>query len=82
MAKEGRNPTRAEWDALRARSDAAHELIQAAAAAAAEPEPEPEPEPDPEPEPAPDPEPIPGDPLDPPPGDNPNDTAPPGGEIP
>lgn len=35
MAKEGRAPTRAEWDTLRGRSDAAHETIQDAAAAAA-----------------------------------------------
>ncbi len=45
MAAEGRNPSRVEWAALRARSNAAHDLIQAAAAEAT-----PEPEPDPEPE--------------------------------
>lgn len=39
MAKEGRAPSTAEWDALRARSDAAHDVIQeAAAAATSEPE--------------------------------------------
>ena len=32
MAKEGRSPTRAEWDVLRGRSDAAHAVIQDAAA--------------------------------------------------
>lgn len=35
MAKEGRAPTKAEWDTLRKRSDAAHSIIQEAAAAAA-----------------------------------------------
>ena len=39
MAKEGRAPSRAEWDVLKGRSDTAHDTIQAAAA---EPEPEPE----------------------------------------
>ena len=33
MAEQGRGPTRAEWDNLRARSLAAHETIQEAAAA-------------------------------------------------
>lgn len=36
MAKEGRAPTRIEWDTLRGRSDAAHETIQEAAVVAAE----------------------------------------------
>jgi len=38
MAAEGRAPSRAEWDVLRGRSDAAHDVIQAAAAAAEEEE--------------------------------------------
>lgn len=38
IAKEDRAPTRAEWDTLRGRSDAAHSIIQEAAAAAAEEE--------------------------------------------
>ena len=52
MADEKRNPTPEEWATLKARSDAAHDVIQdAAAEAAEEPEPEPEPEPEePEPE--------------------------------
>lgn len=53
MAKEGRSPTPTEWQTLKDRSDAAHNVIQKAAAAAAKPEPEPEPEPTPEPEPEP-----------------------------
>jgi len=32
MAKQGRAPSTAEWDTLRNRSDAAHDVIQAAAA--------------------------------------------------
>ncbi len=36
MAAKGREPTVAEWDTLRGRSDAAHDVIQAAAAAAGE----------------------------------------------
>jgi len=36
MAAKGRDPTVAEWDTLRGRSDAAHDVIQAAAAAAGE----------------------------------------------
>ncbi|HUW45328.1 MAG TPA: hypothetical protein VMW50_05965 [Dehalococcoidia bacterium] len=56
MADEKRNPTPEEWATLKARSDAAHDVIQDAAAEAAEPvpvdrggnplEPDPEPEPD------------------------------------
>lgn len=38
MANEGRAPTRAEWDVLRGRSDAAHEVIQEAAEQAREEE--------------------------------------------
>ncbi len=38
MAAKGRQPTTAEWDTLRGRSDAAHDVIQAAAAAAGEEE--------------------------------------------
>lgn len=34
MAKEGRNPSPAEWETLRGRSDAAHDVIQQAAEAA------------------------------------------------
>lgn len=34
MAKQGRAPSTAEWNTLRNRSDAAHDVIQAAAAAA------------------------------------------------
>lgn len=34
MAEKGRQPTTAEWNTLRGRSDAAHDVIQAAAAAA------------------------------------------------
>lgn len=34
MAKEGRAPTNAEWDTLKARSDAAHSVIQTALAEA------------------------------------------------
>ncbi len=44
MAETGRAPTVTQWEELRARSDAAHDVIQKAAAAAAEPEPTPEPE--------------------------------------
>ena len=40
MAKANRAPSPAEWATLRARSDAAHESIQAAAEAIEEPEPE------------------------------------------
>lgn len=36
MAAQGRQPTRAEWDTLRGRSDAAHDIIQEAAAATEE----------------------------------------------
>lgn len=36
MAAKGRQPTTAEWDTLRGRSDAAHDIIQAAAAATEE----------------------------------------------
>ena len=46
MAQQGRAPSTVEWQALRARSDAAHDVIQEAAAATEEPEPEPEPEPE------------------------------------
>ena len=49
MADEKRNPTAEEWATLKKRSDAAHDVIQAAAAEAAEEE-EPEPEPEPSPE--------------------------------
>lgn len=42
MAKQGRAPSGAEWDTLRGRSDAAHDVIQEAAAATEEPDPEPE----------------------------------------
>ena len=38
IAKENRSPTRLEWDTLRGRSDAAHDVIQAAAAATEEEE--------------------------------------------
>lgn len=38
MAKQGRAPSTAEWNTLRARSDAAHDVIQEAAAATEEPE--------------------------------------------
>ena len=38
MAAQGRQPTTAEWDTLRGRSDAAHDVIQAAAAATEEEE--------------------------------------------
>jgi len=38
MAAKGRQPTSAEWDTLRGRSDAAHDVIQAAAAATTEEE--------------------------------------------
>ena len=38
MAADGRQPTPAEWDTLRGRSDAAHDVIQAAAAATEEEE--------------------------------------------
>ena len=38
IAKENRSPTRLEWDTLRGRSDAAHDVIQAAAAAVTEEE--------------------------------------------
>ncbi len=38
MAAQGRQPTTAEWNTLRGRSDAAHDVIQAAAAAAGEEE--------------------------------------------
>jgi len=38
MAAEGRQPNKAEWDTLRGRSDAAHDVIQAAAAATEEEE--------------------------------------------
>lgn len=38
MAAQGRAPNRAEWDTLRGRSDAAHDVIQAAAAATTEEE--------------------------------------------
>lgn len=63
MAKQGRAPSTAEWNTLRARSDAAHDVIQEAAAATEEPEeteetePEVETEPVPEPDPDPDPKP-------------------------
>ena len=51
MADEKRNPTPEEWATLRARSDAAHDVIQAAAEEAEEEEePESEPEPEPVPE--------------------------------
>lgn len=67
IADENRAPSRAEWQSLQDRSDAAHDVIQAARRAAEaeeaanqpEPEPEPEPEPTPEPEPDPPPEPEP-----------------------
>ena len=36
MAAEGRQPNKAEWNTLRGRSDAAHDVIQAAAAATEE----------------------------------------------
>ncbi len=48
MAKQGRAPSSIEWDTLRARSDAAHDVIQEAAAATEEPEVATEPEPEPE----------------------------------
>ena len=38
MAAQGRAPNRVEWDTLRGRSDAAHDVIQAAAAATEEEE--------------------------------------------
>lgn len=38
MAAQGRAPSRVEWDTLRGRSDAAHDVIQAAAAATEEEE--------------------------------------------
>jgi hypothetical protein len=38
MAAQGRQPTTAEWNTLRGRSDAAHDVIQAAAAATEEEE--------------------------------------------
>ncbi len=38
IAEENRSPTRIEWQTLRGRSDAAHDVIQAAAAAAGEEE--------------------------------------------
>ncbi len=38
MAAQGRQPSTAEWDTLRGRSDAAHDVIQAAAAATEEEE--------------------------------------------
>ena len=38
MAAKGRQPTTAEWNTLRGRSDAAHDVIQAAAAATTEAE--------------------------------------------
>lgn len=38
MAAQGRQPTRTEWDTLRGRSDAAHDIIQEAAAATEEEE--------------------------------------------
>jgi uncharacterized protein YceH (UPF0502 family) len=38
MAAQGRQPTTAEWNTLRGRSDAAHDVIQAAAAATTEEE--------------------------------------------
>ncbi len=38
MAAKGRQPTTAEWNTLRGRSDAAHDVIQAAAAATTEEE--------------------------------------------
>jgi hypothetical protein len=56
MVANNRAPTVEEWEALRARSDAAHAVIQEAAAAAAKPKPKPEPEPEPEPDPEPEPE--------------------------
>lgn len=66
MAEKGRAPSTAEWAALKERSDAAHDVIQAARrraeeeeAASQPPVPEPEPDPEPEPEPEPDPEPEP-----------------------
>ena len=67
MAKEGRSPTKTEWDILRRRSDDAHQRLQDVKEEllAEEPEPEPEPEPTPEPEPLPEPEPEPvADPTD------------------
>lgn len=66
MAEKGRAPSSAEWDALKERSDAAHDVIQAARRRAEEeeaanqpPVPEPEPESEPVPEPEPEPEPVP-----------------------
>ena len=38
MAAKGRQPSKTEWDTLRGRSDAAHDVIQAAAAATQEEE--------------------------------------------
>ena len=54
MVKENREPSTAEWATLKARSDAAHDVIQEArrrAEAEENPQPEPEPEPLPTPEP-------------------------------
>lgn len=59
MAKQGRAPSSIEWDTLRSRSDAAHDVIQEAAAATEEPEVETEPAPEGEPTPEPDPDPKP-----------------------
>jgi len=65
MAKEGRAPTRTEWDILRRRSDDAHERLQRAKEELlAEEEPEPE-VPEVTEEPAPEPSPA-EDPVDPP----------------
>jgi hypothetical protein len=59
MVKEGRAPTKAEWDVLRTRSDDAHARLQKAKAALLpDPQPEPEPEPEVTEEPAPEPSPA------------------------
>ena len=63
MADAGTAPNQEQWQTLQDRSDAAHDVIQAARReaeaeeAASQPDPEPEPQPEPEPEPDPTPEP-------------------------
>ena len=83
MAEQGRAPNRAEWQALQDRSNAAHDVIQAArraaeaeeAASQSDPEPESTPEPEAEPEPAPTPEPEPDPVPDPDPEPDPPTTG-------
>lgn len=78
MAKEGRNPSPAEWETLRGRSDAAHDVIQQAAEAAREEEEEEEDDDPPPPPPPPAEDTLPDD-------DNPivePEDPPPGGQIP